>query len=82
LNSTAGATTPRPHLDADQSRPSAVVSLDASLARLGKRFDWGHIEEDAYRAEWARLRAQREELVGRTAERALPPLPLVSLMQG
>ena len=60
----------------------AIAQLDASLARLGKRFEWGHIDEDAYRAEWARLRAQREELVTRTAERALPPLPLGSLMEG
>src|SRR5215469_12181244 len=36
----------------------------------------------AYRAEWARLRAQREELVSRTAERTFPSLPLGSLMEG
>ena len=32
--------------------------------------------------EWVPLRAQREELAGRTAERTLPPLPLGSLMEG
>jgi len=50
-----------------------IAQLAASLARLGKRFEWGHIDEDAYRAEWARLQAQREELAGQAAEQK--PIP-------
>jgi hypothetical protein len=60
----------------------AIAQLDASLARLGKRFDWGHVDEETYKAEWARLQAQREELVGQAAERTRPALPLGSLMEG
>ena len=60
----------------------AVAQLDASLARLGKRFDWGHVDEETYKTEWARLQAQREELVGQAAERKRSPLPLGSLMEG
>jgi hypothetical protein len=68
-----------------RSRPrskDAVAQLDASLARLGKRFDWGHVDEETYKTEWARLKAQREELVGQAAERKRSPLPLGSLMEG
>jgi hypothetical protein len=47
----------------------AIAQLDAGLARLGKRFDWGHVDEETYKAEWARLQPQREELVRRPSER-------------
>jgi hypothetical protein len=63
--------------------PGALVQIDATLARLGKRFEWGHIDEAAYLAEHARLLQQREELT-RAAEHPQPTssLPLGSLMDG
>ncbi len=65
-----------------QVAPSALAQLDATLARLGKRFEWGHIDESIYLAEHARLTAQREEL-SRPGEEPRPlPVPIGSLMDG
>ena len=63
--------------------PDALAQIDATLARLGKRFEWGHLDESAYLAEHARLTQQREELQ-RALEHPTPTtsLPLGSLMDG
>lgn len=53
-------------------RRTPSPSLTQASPGSGSASSGGHIDEDAYRAEWARLRAQREELVSRTAERAPP----------
>jgi hypothetical protein len=42
--------------------PDALAQIDATLARLGKRFEWGHLDETAYLAEHARLTQQHDEL--------------------
>jgi DNA invertase Pin-like site-specific DNA recombinase len=66
-----------------RSAPSAIAQLDGSIERLGKRFEWGHIAESDYRAEWERLVARREELIasaGVAVDTAV--LPLGSLMAG
>ncbi len=69
---------PDPH-----QSPDALAQIDATLARLGKRFEWGHLDESAYLAEHARLTQQREELQ-RALEHPTPTtsLPLGSLMDG
>jgi DNA invertase Pin-like site-specific DNA recombinase len=72
-------------LAARQSRlnPSAIAQLEGSIERLGKRFEWGHITESEYRAEWERLVARRDELTasaGMAVDTAT--LPLGSLMAG
>ena len=51
-----------------RAQPDALASIDATIARLGKRFEWGHLDETAYRAEWARLQALRAEVLA--ADRA------------
>ena len=63
--------------------PGTLAQIDATLARLGKRFEWGHIDEAAYLAEHARLVQQREEFQG-ARERPQPTasLPIGSLMDG
>ena len=53
-------------LDASQQGPGALVQVEATIERLGKRFDWGHIDEATYRAEHARLEAVRNELMAAT----------------
>jgi hypothetical protein len=57
--------------------------VDANLDKLGKRFMWGHMAEDAYCAEWGRLTARKAELV---ATQDVPVdtaiFPLGSLMEG
>ena len=68
---------PIPH-----ASPAALAQIDATLARLGKRFEWGHVDEATYLAEHARLTQQREELE-RGANRPVPTsLPLGSRMEG
>src|SRR5207247_3989232 len=58
------------------------AQLDATIARLGKRFEWGHIDEATYLAEHARLTAQREELTQAVEEPRPSLLPVGSLMDG
>lgn len=43
--------------------PGALAQVEATLERLGKRFEWGHITEDAYHIEYHRLLAVMAELV-------------------
>jgi DNA invertase Pin-like site-specific DNA recombinase len=47
--------------------PGALVQLDATLERLGRRFEWGHIDEAAYQAEWKRLQALKSEMAAAEA---------------
>lgn len=51
-----------------RAQPDALASIDATIARLGKRFEWGHLDEAAYRTEWERLQALRAEVLA--ADRA------------
>lgn len=46
-----------------RSQPEALASIDATIARLGKRFEWGHIDEAAYWTEWERLQVLRAEIL-------------------
>lgn len=62
--------------------PGALAQLESTIARLGKRFEWGHIDEATYVAEHARLTAQREDLMRATQEPPAVRLPLGSLMDG
>jgi DNA invertase Pin-like site-specific DNA recombinase len=49
--------------------PDALAQVEATIARLGKRFDWGHVTETEYLAEHGRLQALREEIkAARVAE--------------
>jgi hypothetical protein len=53
-------------LDAVTQTPNkarAIAKLDGQLERLGKRFDWGHINESHYHAERERLVARRADLL-------------------
>ena len=52
--------------------PGAVAQIDASQARLGKRYEWGHIDEAAYLSEHARITQQREELSKRQSANSPP----------
>ncbi len=45
-----------------QVAPDALQQIDSSLERLGKRCEWGHLDEESYRAEWNRLTARRLEI--------------------
>ncbi len=54
--------------------PGAVTQLDATLERLAKRFEWGHVDEATYQAEWQRLQALRAEF---TAAEASTEAPIV-----
>jgi hypothetical protein len=49
------------------------------MQRLGQRFDWGHVDEGAYRAEWERLEALKAEV--ETLEVESPPINLVGIWQ-
>jgi hypothetical protein len=42
--------------------PGALAQVQSTIDRLGKRFEWGHFDEAAYRAEHERLRAVQSEL--------------------
>jgi DNA invertase Pin-like site-specific DNA recombinase len=46
-----------------RAQPDALASIDANIARLGKRFEWGHLDEAAYQGEWERLQALRAEVL-------------------
>ncbi|HKT82785.1 MAG TPA: recombinase family protein, partial [Solirubrobacterales bacterium] len=46
-----------------QPAQDAIAQIDLTVERLGKRFEWGHLDEDSYRAEWERLQGRRRELV-------------------
>jgi site-specific DNA recombinase len=46
-----------------RSQPDALASIDANIARLGRRFEWGHVDEANYQAEWERLQALRAEIL-------------------
>src|SRR5438309_2034831 len=55
----------------------------ANVERLGHMFQWGHMAEDAYRAERQRLTALRAELLATQAAAVdTTALPLGSLMEG
>jgi hypothetical protein len=62
--------------------PGALAQLDATIARLGKRFEWGHVDEATYLEEHRRLLAQREELTRVADEPKVIRLPLGSLTAG
>jgi DNA invertase Pin-like site-specific DNA recombinase len=57
----------------------AMAQVDATIDRLGKRYEWGHVTDAAYRAEWDRLHEIRSELEG--AVRSDPPIPLDGIWQ-
>lgn len=59
--------------------PGALAQVEATLERLGKRYEWGHLTEAAYRVEYARLEAVRNELVATFAP-ASPPVELEGLL--
>lgn len=46
-----------------------LASTEARIARLGQRFEWGHISEVEYQFEWARLHAVRSQLADDTQRR-------------
>jgi DNA invertase Pin-like site-specific DNA recombinase len=46
-----------------RAQPDALSSIDATIARLGKRFEWGHLADGEYRREWDALQAQRAEIL-------------------
>jgi hypothetical protein len=50
-----------PPTPAPPPRRAYAAQPDTTLERLGKRFEWGHIDEAAYQAEWQRLQALRAE---------------------
>ena len=44
-------------------RPGSALSrIDSAMARLGKRFQWGHLNELSYRREWDALLSKRNRL--------------------
>ena len=43
---------------------NALAQVDATIERLGNRFECGHPDEAAYQAEWQRLQTRRQELLG------------------
>ena len=53
---------------------NALAQVDATIDRLGKRFEWGHVDESAYTIEWQRLQARRQELL--VAQEAKPKTAL------
>ena len=54
-------------------RPAdALARLDATIDRLGKRFEWGDIDEESYRTDLARYRALRAEMTAEAEAAALP----------
>lgn len=61
-------------------RPAdALAQVEATIARLGKRFDWGHITEAEYLAEHGRLQTLREEI--RAAQIAEPAIRLDGVLE-
>jgi len=56
------------------SEERAVARVEAAMARQGRRFQWGHVNERSYRREWDRLVAVRVRLEGsRGGERRSTP---------
>jgi DNA invertase Pin-like site-specific DNA recombinase len=53
-----------------RSQPDALASIEANITRLGKRFEWGHLDEATYQAEWERLSALRAEIMATSREPA------------
>ena len=43
-------------------RGSALARIDSAMARLGMRFQWGHLSEVSYRREWDGLLRKRNRL--------------------
>ncbi|HEX9561013.1 MAG TPA: recombinase zinc beta ribbon domain-containing protein, partial [Candidatus Dormibacteraeota bacterium] len=59
--------------------PGALDQVEATIERNRKLFSWGHITEEAYRTEHARLDAVREELAATVAPSS-PPVELEGLL--
>ena len=54
--------------------PDALAQIERTIERLGKRFEWGHIDEVTYQTEWKRLRQLQQELASAASEPAVVPL--------
>ena len=65
--------------DVKPQGPGALAQVEATIERLGKRFEWGHIDEAAYRAEYARLNVVQDELAASVTP-AAPPIELDGLL--
>ena len=46
-----------------------LVSIDSRIARLGQRFEWGHIDQSQYQVEWTRLQSLRQQFANQTQRR-------------
>ena len=46
-----------------------LVSIDSRIARLGQRFEWGHIDQTQYQVEWTRLQSLRQQFADQTQRR-------------
>lgn len=53
----------------------AVAQVDRALERIGKRYEWGHVDDERYLAETGRLQELRDELLAATT----PEAPTVTL---
>lgn len=71
----------RQQRDRPRTSPSAIAQLESTMARVAKRFEWGHITEDEYLAERGRLVALRTELTRAIEEPAPARLPLGGLAE-
>ena len=47
----------------------SLVSIDSRIARLGQRFEWGHIDRSQYQVEWTRLQSLRQQFANQTQRR-------------
>src|SRR2546428_9974066 len=47
----------------------SLVSIDSRIARLGQRFEWGHIDQTQYQLEWTRLQSLRQQFANQTQRR-------------
>jgi len=65
-------------MDAPARSADAAHQVRARMKRLGQRFDWGHIDEGAYRQEWERLETLKAEFETLEVER--PPINLVGIL--
>jgi hypothetical protein len=65
--------------EAKPASPGVLAQLDAVIERNRKLFSWGHITQDAYQQEHARLQAVRDELTA-AASPAEPPVELEGLL--
>jgi DNA invertase Pin-like site-specific DNA recombinase len=59
---------------------NALAQVDATIERLGKRFEWGHLDEAAYQAEWQRLNERRHELLAAQEVKPRAGLRLAGLL--